>query len=118
MTDSPNRGQWGNRDEPTQAFGNGYPGQVDPAYASQMPYGPPYQPPAPTRPLPGYPPYGYDPYAGGGQYPPSYPPGQGGEPPEPDGPKYQWMQVAELSLAEGHSTDGHGPRRARAGCRS
>ena len=56
MTDSPNRGQWGNRDEPTQAFGNGYPGQVDPAYASQMPYGPPYQPPAPTRPLPGYPP--------------------------------------------------------------
>ena len=74
MTDSPNRGQWGNRDEPTQAFGNGYPGQVDPAYASQMPYGPPYQPPAPTRPLPGYPPYGYDPYAGGGQYPPSYPP--------------------------------------------
>ena len=25
MTDSPNRGQWGTRDEPTQAFGNGYP---------------------------------------------------------------------------------------------
>ena len=94
MTDSPNRGQWGNRDEPTQAFGNGYPGQVDPAYASQMPYGPPYQPPAPTRPLPGYPPYGYDPYAGGGQYPPSYPPGQGGEPPEPDGPKSpRWLWV-------------------------
>ncbi|MDY6998523.1 MAG: MmpS family transport accessory protein [Actinomycetota bacterium] len=98
MTDSPQRGQWGNQEEPTQAFGNGHPGYPDPAYASQTPYGPPYQPPPPqgafpTQPMPGYPGYGYDPY-GTGQFPPQYPPGQGGEPPEPDGPKSpRWLWI-------------------------
>ncbi len=98
MTDSPHRGQWGNRDEPTQALGNGYPGYPDPAYASQTSYGPPYQPPpgqgpAPTQPIPGYPPYGYDPYATG-QYPPPYGQGPGGEPPEPEGPRSpRWLWV-------------------------
>ena len=96
MTDSPNRGPWGDRDQPTQAFGDGYPGQADPAYASQMPYGAPYQPqgPAPTQPIPGYPPYGYGGYPGGGQFPPQYPPGQGGEPPEPEGPgSPRWLWI-------------------------
>ncbi|MBX7434859.1 hypothetical protein JDV09_22575 [Mycobacterium sp. Y57] len=93
MTDSPQRGQWGNREEPTQAFGNGYPGYPDPAYASQTPYGQAYQPPTappPTERLSGYqPPYGYEPYTGG-HHPPQYPP----EPPPPEGPKTpRWLWV-------------------------
>ena len=91
MTDSPHRGQWDDREEPTQAFGS-HPGYPDPAYASQTPYGPPYQPPpgpAPTQPLPGHPPYGYNPYGAG-----QYPPGPGGEPPQPEGPKSpRWLWI-------------------------
>ncbi|PRC48553.1 hypothetical protein C6A85_79260, partial [Mycobacterium sp. ITM-2017-0098] len=66
MTDSPNRGrdeQWRGREE---QWGNSHPGYTDPAYASQAPYGPPYQPPQaprPTEQLPAYSPYGSDPYA-------------------------------------------------------
>ncbi|BBX15705.1 hypothetical protein CRI77_12920 [Mycolicibacterium duvalii] len=92
MTDSPSRGdQWRppGRQEPAQeAYGTpqGYP---DPAYASQTPYGPAYQP-QPTEQLP-YASYGYDPYATN-QYPP--PPGYGTEPPEPDGPKSpRWLWI-------------------------
>ena len=69
MTDSPRR----DGPEPTQPFGDSYPGYSDPAYASQAPYGPTYQAPpapAPTERLPAYSPYGYDPYATG-QYGPS-----------------------------------------------
>lgn len=103
MTDSPNGGrgreggsggrdQWSSgRDEPTQAYGP--PGYTDPAYASQTPYGPPYQaPPPPTRPterLPAYSGYGSDPYSPG-----QYGPGGYGEPPPPDGPKSpRWLWV-------------------------
>ena len=65
MTDRGREEQSGSRrgDEPTQQFGYGYPGYSDPAYASQAPYGPPYQappPPQPTERLPAYSPYGYD----------------------------------------------------------
>ena len=95
MTDSPD----GRRDEPTQAHGGypAYPGYPDPAYASQAPYGPAYQPPAAPRPterLPAYPPYGYDPYAGG-----QYPAGPGGEPPpeEPKSPRWLWV-IAGLAV--------------------
>ncbi len=94
MTDSPRGGQWGNREEPTQAFGSGYPDYADPAYASQTPYGPSYQPPgpAPTQPLPGYQPPGYDPYGGG-----QYPPGPGGQPPQPDGPRSpRWLWIVAI----------------------
>lgn len=89
--------QWSSRagEDPTQQFGSGYSGYSDPAYASQAPYGPPYQAP-PTRPtehLPAYSPYGYDPSATG-HYGPPYPPGHGGEPPQPDGPKSpRWLWV-------------------------
>ncbi|VEG56843.1 mycobacterium membrane protein [Mycolicibacterium aurum] len=111
MTDSPDRG----RDEPWGRGGRdeqwsrddarrdgGHPGHYsDPAYASQAPYGSPYQPPPPPRPterLPAYSPYGYDPYATG-QYPPQYPPGHGSEPPpeEPKSPRWLWV-VAGVSV--------------------
>lgn len=92
MTDRGREEQWSSRggDEPTQQFGYGYPGYSDPAYASQAPYGPPYQPPPPPQPterLPAYSPYGYDP----GQY---GPPGHGGEPPRPEDPKPpRWLWI-------------------------
>ncbi|MGE0215409.1 MmpS family transport accessory protein [Mycolicibacterium sp.] len=96
MTDSPEwrrsgGEQWGTggQEQPTQQYG--YPGYPDPAYASQTPYGSPYQTPPPPRPterLPAYSPYGYDQY---GQY---GAPGNGGEPPEPDDPKPpRWLWV-------------------------
>ncbi|MHA0288220.1 MmpS family transport accessory protein [Mycobacterium sp. C3-094] len=102
MTDSPD----GRRDEPTQAFGGGYPtypGYSDPAYAGQA-----YPPPTgyrPTEQLPPYSPYGYDPY-GTGQYPPgpaygSGPAAYGGEPPpppeDPKPPRWLWV-VAGLAV--------------------
>ncbi len=70
MTDRGREEQWrsGSGEEPTQQFGYGHPGYTDPAYASQTPYGPPYQAPPPPRPterLPAYSPYGYDPSATG-----------------------------------------------------
>lgn len=93
MTDSPDR----RGDEPTQAFGGGYPtypGYSDPAYAGQAPYGPAYQPPPgprPTEQLPPYSSYGYDPY-GTGQY--AAGPGYGSEPPpppeDPKPPRWLW----------------------------
>ncbi|WNG85948.1 MmpS family transport accessory protein [Mycobacterium sp. ITM-2016-00317] len=71
-----------------------YPGYSDPAYASQAPYGQPYQPPSapqPTERLPAYSPYGYDPYATG-QYPPQPPHSPGGEPPkDPKPPRWLWV---------------------------
>ncbi|MDZ4269876.1 MAG: MmpS family transport accessory protein [Mycobacterium sp.] len=97
MTDRGREEQWrsGRGDEPTQQFGYGPPGYSDPAYASQAPYGPPYQAPPPTHSterLPAYSPYGYDPSATG-PYGPQYPPGQGDEPP-PDGPKSpRWLWI-------------------------
>jgi hypothetical protein len=86
MTESPRR----DGTEPTRPIGNSYPGYTDPAYASQAPYGPTYQPPPgyrPTERRPAYSPYGYDPYTTG-QFGP-------GEPPqEPDGPKApRWLWV-------------------------
>ncbi|KWX57425.1 MmpS family transport accessory protein [Mycobacterium sp. NAZ190054] len=97
MTESPyGRGReeqsgWRGREEQS-----GYSGYSDPAYASQTPYGPPYQPPPaprPTEPLPAYSPYGYDPYATG-QYPPAQPPGYGSEPPPPEGPRSpRWLWI-------------------------
>ncbi|MEW5810229.1 MAG: MmpS family transport accessory protein [Actinomycetota bacterium] len=102
MTDSPDR----RRDDPTQAFGGGYPtypgypGYSDPAYAGQAPYGSPYQPPRPTEQLPAYSPYGYDPY-GTGQYPSGYGGGPGGEPPpppeDPKPPRWLWA-VAGIAV--------------------
>ncbi|MDA2893798.1 MmpS family transport accessory protein [Mycolicibacterium sp. BiH015] len=101
MTDSPNRGReersgFGAREEQWGTSGGpGYSGYSDPAYASQAPYGSPYQPPQAPRPterLPAYPPYGYDPYATG-QYPPPHPQGFGSEPP-PEGPKSpRWLWI-------------------------
>ena len=100
MTDSPDR----RRDEPTQAFGGGYPtypGYTDPAYAGQAPYGPPYQPPPrPTEQLPPYSSYGYDLYATGAH---QYGPGTayGSEPPpppeDPKPPRWLWV-VAGLAV--------------------
>ena len=97
MTDSPRR----DGAEPTQPLGNGYPGYSDPAYASQAPYGPSYQTPAPTERMPAYPPYGYDPYATGqygGQYPPGEPPQQ--LPPDqgPKSPRWLWLLAAVAVL--------------------
>ncbi|WP_110808787.1 MmpS family transport accessory protein [Mycolicibacterium iranicum] len=107
MTDSPNpggreeRSGLGGREERSglggrdEQWGNSGPGYSDPAYASQAPYGSPYQPPQaphPTERLPAYPPYGYDPYATG-QYPPQHPQGFGSEPP-PEGPKSpRWLWI-------------------------
>lgn len=100
MTDSPDRGGRGRRDgreDPLRGSSNsGYPGDYsDPAYASQAPYGPPYQPPPPPRPterLPAYSPYGADPYATG-QYAPQHSQGYGSEPPpeEPKSPRWLWI---------------------------
>jgi|SoiMethySBSTD1v2_1073268.scaffolds.fasta_scaffold943563_1 hypothetical protein len=106
MTDSPRR----DGPDPTQPLGTNYPGYVDPAYASQAPYGPTYQaPPAsqPTERLPAYAPYGYDPYASGqwgpsGQWGgPPYPPGEPPEqPPEgPKSPRWLWILAAVAVLA-------------------
>ena len=90
MTDSPRR----DGPDPTQPLGNSYPGYTDPAYASQAPYGPTYQAPgapAPTERLPGYSPYGYDPYTTG-QYGSQYPPGEPQQQPPPEGPKSpRWL---------------------------
>lgn len=97
MTDRGREEQWrsGRGDEPTQQFGYGQPGYIDPAYASQTPYGPPYQappPPHPTERLPTYSPYGYDPSATG-QYGAQYPQAAGGQPP-PEGPKSpRWLWI-------------------------
>ncbi len=89
----------GTGDEPTQQFGYdqhryGHPAYSDPAYASQTPYGPPYQAPPsrPTEQLPAYSPFGYDPSAPG-QYGPQHP-GHDAEPPPPDGPKVpRWLWI-------------------------
>jgi hypothetical protein len=90
MTDSPRR----DGPEPAQPLGNSYPGNTDPAYASQASYGPPYQAPyvpPPTEQLPAYSPYGNDPYATG-QYGAQYPPGEPPQPPPPGGPKApRWL---------------------------
>jgi hypothetical protein len=89
MTDSPRR----DGPDPTPPS---QPGYSDPAYASQAPYCPTYQPPptpAPTEQLPAYSPYGHDPYATG-QYGPQYPPGEQQQPPSPEGPKSpRWLWV-------------------------
>lgn len=101
MTDSPGGGRdqhsgrgdrhWGN-----EQWGAGHQGHYsDPAYASQAPYGAPYQPPPgprPTERLPAFSPYGADPYATG-QYPPQYSQGYGTEPPpeEPKSPRWLWI---------------------------
>ena len=95
MTD-PYRGR--GEPDPNQSQGYGYPGYTDPAYASQAPYGPTYQPPASTQRLPAQPPYGYDPYATG-QYGPGYPAGgPADEPPEePKSPRWLWV-VAGIAV--------------------
>lgn len=108
MTDSPFRGreeqsgQGGRGDQ----WANSGPGYSDPAYASQAPYGAPYQPPPPrpTERLPAYSPYGYDPYDpydphgphgpyATGQYPPQYPQDPGSAPPPegPNAPRWLWI---------------------------
>lgn len=111
MTDPPHRGrdeQPGFRDgpDPTQPHSGGDQGYSDPAYASQAPYGPPYQNPAappPTEQLPAYSPYGYDPYSTGqhDQYGGQYPPGGPSEPPpdEPKSPRWLWALAATAVLA-------------------
>jgi len=94
MTDSPRHDGVG----PTQPPGSNYRGYPDPAYASQAPYGPPYQPPVPADPTQRLPPayqygYGYDPYATG-QYGPGYPP-PGPPPPQgPKSPRWLWAVAA------------------------
>ena len=111
MTDSPHRGRdeqsgFRNGPDPTQPLGSGYQGYPDPAYASQAPYGPSYQTPAPppTEQLP----YGYDPYSTGqystgqyGQYGGQYPPdGSGEQPPdEPKSPRWLWVLATVAVLA-------------------
>ena len=104
MTNTPR----GEGPEPTQPLGPSYPPYSDPAYAGQSPYGPTYQAPQvpdPTRQLPPYSPYGYDPYATG-QYGPPYPPG------EPPGDPL--AQVAALAVGGGR---GGGTARCRPGDR-
>ncbi|MDG4667842.1 hypothetical protein [Mycobacterium sp. 236(2023)] len=105
MTNSPDgwsrrgreeRSGFGGREEESRRGSDpGYSGYSDPAYASQAPYGSPYQPPPPPRPterLPAYSPYGYDPYPTG-QYPPQNPQGGGSEPP-PEGPRSpRWLWI-------------------------
>ena len=97
MTDTPQ----GEGPDPTQPLRPSYPPYSDPAYAGQAPYGPTYQPPQvpdPTRELPPYSPYGYDPYATG-QYGPPYPPGQPPEePPAPKSPRWLWAAAAVAVL--------------------
>lgn len=101
MTESPRR----DGAEPTQQRGNSYQGPVDPAYANQTPYGPPYQPPAtpnPTErlsPYHQYGQYGYDPYATG-QYGPGYPPGAPQLPPpeDPKSPMWLWVLAGAVVL--------------------
>jgi hypothetical protein len=100
MTDSPRR----DGPEPTQPLGGSYPGYTDPAYASQAPYGPTYQAPAPTEQLPSYSPYGYDPYATSqyGQYGQPYGPGGPTQPPppeEPKSPRWLWVVAGVAVLA-------------------
>ena len=95
MTDSGHRGREEQSRGREEHRGSSYPGYTDPAYASQAPYGPPYQPPPPPRPterLPAYSAYGSDPYATG-QYPPQFPQGYGAEPPpeEPKSPRWLWI---------------------------
>lgn len=90
----------GGRQEQWDGGSQGYPGYPDPAYASQTPYGSPYQPPQappPTERLPAYSPYGYDPYATGQYGTP--PPGFGSEPPPegPRSPRWLWI-VAGLAV--------------------
>jgi Mycobacterium membrane protein len=90
MTDS-HREPRGADPDPSQVYD--YPGYSDPAYASQAPFGPTYQPPAPTQRLPSYSPYGYDPYATG-PYGAGYPPGGPPEQPPPEEPKSpRWLWV-------------------------
>lgn len=97
MTDSPRR----DGPEPNQAFGYSYPGYVDPAYASQAPYGPTYQTPAPTEQLPAYSPYGYDPYATSqyGQYHGPGGPSQPPPPEEPKSPRWLWIVAGTAVVA-------------------
>jgi hypothetical protein len=102
MTDSPDRDrQWrrGSGDEPTQSYGT-YPGYGDPAYASQAPYGSPYQAPypPPTERFSGTAPGGWDPYATG-QYPPGggYPPPPPPEDPRP--PRWLWIVAGVAVVA-------------------
>ncbi len=72
-----------------------HPGYTDPAYASQTPYGPSYQAPAPTQRLPVNSPYTDDPYATGqfGAPPPGPPP-----PEEPKSPRWLWVLAAVAVL--------------------
>ncbi len=97
MTNTPR----GDGPEPSQPWGPSYPPYSDPAYAGQTPYGPTYQAPQahdPTRPLPPYSPYGYDPYATG-QYAPQYPPGEPPEGPPPrKSPRWLWVVAAVAVL--------------------
>src|ERR1041384_4562178 len=102
MTDSPDRGRDQHSGRGDGQWGGGRSGNPgyysDPAYASQAPYGPPYQPPPgprPTERLPAYSPYGADPYATG-QHPPQYSPGYGSygsepSPEEPKSPRWLWI---------------------------
>jgi hypothetical protein len=96
MSEPPHRGR---EEQP----GNSYSGYTDPAYASQAPYGPTYQPPAgpaPTERLPEYSPYGYDPYATS-QYGAPYPAGEPQAPPpeEPKSPLWLWVLAAVAVVA-------------------
>ena len=100
MTNTPR----GEGPEPTPTVGPrlpAIPDYPDPAYAGQYPYGPTYQAPQvpdPTRQLPPYSPYGYDPYATG-QYGPPYPPGEPPEgPPPPKSPRWLWVVAAVAVL--------------------
>ena len=92
----PRRPEWS---DPTQPAGNGYPQQVDPAYAGQYPgqysgptyYGQGYVPPManPTEPLPPY-------WQGGGYPPPDAP--QTPPPGPPKSPRWLWIAAAAAVL--------------------